>query len=1132
MKAKITILALFLHFVSLGVFAQIPLVYNSENTGAGATPPLLPAFSDLPVVEPLTDPFIWSDGSGRSTDFADWERRRNEIKAEIENYEIGTKPNRPEIITASYETGGTLPAGVTGRLIVNVTVNGQTLTLTSNVSLPVGSGPFPAVIGMNSLNGSIPADIFTSRNIARITYSHNNVTTYGNPQLTDPFFRLYPDQNLENTGQYAAWAWGISRLIDGLELVQANLPIDLTHIGVTGCSYAGKMALFAGAFDERIALTIAQESGGGGAPAWRVSETLGEVEKLGATDYRWFRDNMRQFSGSNVAKLPHDHHELMAMVAPRALLVTGNTDFTWLANPSLYVSARAAHEVYKTFGIGDRFGFYVDGGHGHCAIPASQRPAIESFVEKFLRGNTSTTTDVTVNPYPDLDYQRWYKWWGTGNPSLPAEPIGIRIWMEAECGIVGSSWKTFSDSTASNGRYVVVDSINSTASAPSGANAVVVLPFTIDSAAAYNLFARLNCPSADDDSYWVKFDNGAFVTVNGLATSGWQWLRITTAVNLSVGPHTLTIAYREDDAKLDNLLLTTSGATIRGTGTQGANCGQGPSIVPGQVFSVSENAVTGSAIGNVLATDPDANAEFQNWKVIGGTGAAAFGVDASTGELTVKDSSALDFESSTVSYSLILTVTDGYFTSAPDTVTINVTNANDIAPVVNPAVFSVSESASAGYIVGTVWATDGDDATQPGFTTFQNWTITGGTGLSMFVIGDSTGEISVDSTSFDFETTTSYTLNVTVSDGIHTSGDTTIIINITNENDNRPVLTEGQSFSIGEGANNGAFVGTVTATDADDTNQPGFTDFQQWKITGGSGEWFFDINKNTGAIKVRTILWFDLDFERTTSYSLRVSVSDGTSRSTSTVVTVNVTNENDNEPEVKRSQYFRIDDWVADGDIAGTVRATDSDDRNQPGFTTFRNWRITGGNGDNFFTINPVTGDLIIASSTRLNRDGRETYSLKIKVSDGRFTSDTEYVTIYVSRKVDICHNRHTISVDRSAVQQHLRHGDSPNACGSHHRTHTEPLAAAEDEDSGNDQFKVFPNPVTSSTREIVVELGENKLHVKKAQLVDFYTGQVVKEVAIQRDSRIVINHGNLPRGKYVLRLLGDNAVTRVLIVE
>src|SRR5215218_10310315 len=89
--------------------------------------------------------------------------------------------------------------------------------------------------------------------------------------------KLYP-QLWGVSGQYSAWAWGVSRIIDGLELIKESLPIDLKHLAVTGCSYAGKMALFSGAFDERIALPIAQESGGGGAPAWRVSETIGDVE--------------------------------------------------------------------------------------------------------------------------------------------------------------------------------------------------------------------------------------------------------------------------------------------------------------------------------------------------------------------------------------------------------------------------------------------------------------------------------------------------------------------------------------------------------------------------------------------------------------------------------------------------------------------------------------------------------------------------------------------------------------------------------------------------------------------------------------------------------------------------------------
>lgn len=797
MKAKITILFFLLNAMGIGLFAQVPLVYNKENTGAACTKPPLPVIGQLPVIEPLPDPFVFNiPGKGRSTSFSDWECRRNEIKTQIENYEIGTKPDRPENITVTY-TPNANPA--TGVLRVVVTVNGQSLTLTSNVSLPAGSGPFPAVIGMNSSSGSIPGDIFTSRSIARITFSHNNVTTYGNPQLTDPFFRLYPDQNLDNTGQYAAWSWGVSRLIDGLELVQGSLPIDLKHIAVTGCSYAGKMALFAGAFDERIALTIAQESGGGGAPSWRVSHNIepnGSVEKIDNTDYKWFREEMRQFSGDNVYKLPEDHHELMAMVAPRALLVTGNTDFTWLSNKSCYVSARAAKEVYKTLGISERMGFYIDGGHGHCAVPTSQRPAIEAFVDKFLLDKTNVVTDtVTVNPFPGLDYQRWYKWWGTGNPVLPPpppEPFGVRIWMEAECATVGSDWQTLTDADASNGKYVVVNGLNSTAAAPAGANASISFTFNVDSAAKYNFYARINCPTANDDSYWIKVDNGSFATYNNLTTTGWQWTRLISDINLGIGQHTITVAYREDGAKLDKIMLTTTLPNLTGKGTQESNCGQPPSIMANQVFSVSETAFNDSTFGKPLATDPDANTEFQNWRIWGGTGVSAFAIDAETGALMVKDSSLLDFESSTRSYTLILTVTDGYFKSAPETITINLTNSNDNTPAVTPALSFALDGGTCSEL-GRVTATDADDTNQSGFTTLQNWQVVGGTGAGIFAVNHSTGMITIADLQHADLNNSSYTLMVTVSDGLHTSAPGTVTIAIPNK---ITVCHKGQLISV------------------------------------------------------------------------------------------------------------------------------------------------------------------------------------------------------------------------------------------------------------------------------------------------------------------------------------------------
>ena len=132
--------------------AEVPLVYSVENTGASCKAPPLPDPSQLPNVSKLPDPFSWSDGSGRVKTLADWECRRNEIKAEIENYELGKKPNPPQSLKATY-SGGTLT--------VVVNDNGGSLTLTSKISVPSGNGPHPVIIGMNSNTGSLSAGQFS-----------------------------------------------------------------------------------------------------------------------------------------------------------------------------------------------------------------------------------------------------------------------------------------------------------------------------------------------------------------------------------------------------------------------------------------------------------------------------------------------------------------------------------------------------------------------------------------------------------------------------------------------------------------------------------------------------------------------------------------------------------------------------------------------------------------------------------------------------------------------------------------------------------------------------------------------------------------------------------------------------------
>lgn len=370
--------------------AQVPLVYDQENTGSKYSRPAMPAAEELPMVRELRNPLAWSSGKGVVGKFSKWERRRNEIAALIQHYGIGTKPAVGKENVRARMDGDTI--------IVDVTVNGQTLTLRSHIRYPrEGKAPFALMIGTSGI--SLPRELFSHRPIATMVFHAAQVNDYSQwrphkERGQHDFDRLYPE--FAENGAYSQWAWGLSRLIDGLQLLGEQVTrIDMRHIGVTGCSYAGKMALFCGAFDERIALTIAQEPGGGGAAAWRVSHLMEGVESLERTDYHWFKESMRDsFSGENVYRLPYDHHELCAMICPRALLILGNPDYKWLADDAAVASAQAAREVWRTFGIGDRMGYSVVGGHPHCMLPASQYAEVQAFIDKFMLGWPARTDGI------------------------------------------------------------------------------------------------------------------------------------------------------------------------------------------------------------------------------------------------------------------------------------------------------------------------------------------------------------------------------------------------------------------------------------------------------------------------------------------------------------------------------------------------------------------------------------------------------------------------------------------------------------------------------------------------------------------------------------------------------------------
>jgi hypothetical protein len=200
------------------------------------------------------------------------------------------------------------------------------------------------------------------------------------------------------------------------------------------------------------------------------------------------------------------------------------------------------------------------------------------------------------------------------------------------------------------------------------------------------------------------------------------------------------------------------------------------------------------------------------------------------------------------------------------------------ATVVPGQAFTVSESAAGGTAVGTVLATDPDSG-----QALSQWQLSDTSGN--FAIDPSTGTIMLAAgANLDFEVTTRYTVGVSVYDGFRRSAVGTVIVDVSNANDNAPVITAGQSYRIDGGSNNR--VAKVLATDADDTNQPGFTSFSGWTITSGNTNNAFRFS-GTGNLQVGRPLSVDW---RRTSYTLGSRVSDGTNNSAVQAVQVTIPN--------------------------------------------------------------------------------------------------------------------------------------------------------------------------------------------------------------------------------------------------
>ena len=146
-------------------------------------------------------------------------------------------------------------------------------------------------------------------------------------------------------GTVAAWAWGLQRAVD--YLVTAP-DIDPKRIAVVGHSRNGKAAIVAAAFDDRIALVIPHQAGCGGTAPSRG--TVGEsVKQINDHFPHWFNRQFKQFN-EQPQKLPFDQHELIALVAPRPVLLSNASEDSWANPDGQFEMLKAAAPVYELLG--------------------------------------------------------------------------------------------------------------------------------------------------------------------------------------------------------------------------------------------------------------------------------------------------------------------------------------------------------------------------------------------------------------------------------------------------------------------------------------------------------------------------------------------------------------------------------------------------------------------------------------------------------------------------------------------------------------------------------------------------------------------------------------------------------------
>ena len=324
------------------------------------------------VLGDLPNPFVFENGKSVKTK-KDWESRRKEIYKNTVELQYGVMPPDPEFL--DVEILSHIYNGFhTYTYLIHTGTYKNPVRFTMTVFQPRCDRKYPAVIDGDMSFSRVfdPRFIhtFIDNEIMLVLFNRTELA----PDIKDSGRngQLYSTYSDGNFTALAAWAWGYSRCVDALEKIGYA---DMSCITFTGHSRGGKVAMLAGAVDERAAIVNPNATCAGGCGCNRLHiEAIDENGKKGRSETLkditdtfpfWFTPELASYAEKE-NELPFDSHYMKALVAPRVLFVSEAGSDIW-ANPvGSWQTTKAAEEVFKFLDAkGNIFWYFRNGYHDH-----------------------------------------------------------------------------------------------------------------------------------------------------------------------------------------------------------------------------------------------------------------------------------------------------------------------------------------------------------------------------------------------------------------------------------------------------------------------------------------------------------------------------------------------------------------------------------------------------------------------------------------------------------------------------------------------------------------------------------------------------------------------------------------------